>query len=197
MNARRVNAAAGVILAAQKTKQTAAGIAASLEAAGLLQSPESAAELGQLRARVAEPVALPAEVLAEVVAGVIRDFDRDSWDGSQIASLRAALFEYRDRAESPAPAALRRPIIEAYPGELFMFRGLVGVLRVVAPRGDMAEVQRLLAEHAADEQDAHTEDVAPQVTKLRAILAPSLEDPHDSPLHRTYETGHDLPTVTP
>lgn len=42
MNARRVNAAAGVICAAQKTRQTPAGIAAALEAAGLLQSPESA-----------------------------------------------------------------------------------------------------------------------------------------------------------
>ena len=58
MNARRVNAAAGVILAAQKTKQTAAGIAVSLESACLLQSPESAAELVRLRARVAELEAL-------------------------------------------------------------------------------------------------------------------------------------------
>lgn len=50
MNARRVNAAAGVILAAQKTRQTAAGIAMVLEAACLLQSPEVAAEqLAQVR----------------------------------------------------------------------------------------------------------------------------------------------------
>ncbi|WP_327333676.1 hypothetical protein [Streptomyces anulatus] len=54
MNARRVSAAAGVICAAQKTRQTPAGIAAALEAAGLLQSPESAAELVALRKRVAE-----------------------------------------------------------------------------------------------------------------------------------------------
>ncbi|MEV5261787.1 hypothetical protein AB0L02_27575 [Streptomyces anulatus] len=54
MNAKRVSAAAGVILAAQKTKQTPAGIAAALEAAGLLQSPESAAELVALRERVTE-----------------------------------------------------------------------------------------------------------------------------------------------
>ncbi|MFE3004205.1 MULTISPECIES: hypothetical protein [unclassified Streptomyces] len=49
MNAKRVSAAAGVILAAQKQRQTPAGIAAALEAAGLLQSPESAAELVALR----------------------------------------------------------------------------------------------------------------------------------------------------
>ncbi|MGQ4351946.1 hypothetical protein [Streptomyces drozdowiczii] len=61
MNARRVSAAAGVVFAAQKTRQTATGIAAALEAACLLQSPESAAEqlaqvreLDGLRVRVAE-----------------------------------------------------------------------------------------------------------------------------------------------
>lgn len=54
MNAKRVRAAEGVIFAAQKTKLTAAGIAASLEATGMLQSPESAAELVALRARVTE-----------------------------------------------------------------------------------------------------------------------------------------------
>lgn len=54
MNAARVNNVAGVILAAQKTRQTAAGIAMALEAACLLQSPESAAELVALHERVAE-----------------------------------------------------------------------------------------------------------------------------------------------
>ncbi|MYX16886.1 hypothetical protein GTY67_26415 [Streptomyces sp. SID8374] len=53
MNAKRVSAAAGVVLAAQKQRQTPAGIAAALEAAGLLQSPESAAELVALREELA------------------------------------------------------------------------------------------------------------------------------------------------
>ncbi|MGW9249710.1 hypothetical protein [Streptomyces badius] len=56
MNARRINAAAGVILAAQKQRQTPAGIAAALEDAGLLQSPESAAELVALREEQADPL---------------------------------------------------------------------------------------------------------------------------------------------
>ncbi|WP_236241121.1 hypothetical protein [Streptomyces sp. CC228A] len=43
-----------MILAAMKTRQTAAGIAASLEAACMLQSPETAAEMRRLRERVAE-----------------------------------------------------------------------------------------------------------------------------------------------
>ncbi|MFB4424858.1 hypothetical protein C5F59_027730 [Streptomyces sp. QL37] len=201
MNARRVNAAAGVILAAQKTRQTAAGIASSLEAAGLLQSPESAAELTRLRARVA---LLPAEVLADVVAAAVRTHERGGWDDAQIDALRTALFEYRDRAETPAPVTPRKPLTEAYPGELFMFRGLVGVLRVVAQHGDMAEVKRLLAEHTADEQDAYPENVAPQVTKLRALLAPSpgelaeqrhLLDPLDHVLeHLADERPQDVPT---
>lgn len=50
MNARRVSAAAGVVFAAMKTRQTATGIAAALESARMLQSPETAAEqLAQLR----------------------------------------------------------------------------------------------------------------------------------------------------
>ncbi|MFT2014647.1 hypothetical protein ACMA1D_02180 [Streptomyces sp. 796.1] len=55
MNAKRVNAAAGVLHAAQvRGRVTAAGLAADLEAAGLLQSPATAAETERLRARVAE-----------------------------------------------------------------------------------------------------------------------------------------------
>ena len=55
MNAKLVNAAAGVLLAAmEQGKRTAAGLAIALESAQLLQSPETAAELVSLRARLAE-----------------------------------------------------------------------------------------------------------------------------------------------
>jgi hypothetical protein len=54
VNASRINSAAGVVLAAMKQRQTAAGIASALDAAGLLMSPETAAELERLRVRVAE-----------------------------------------------------------------------------------------------------------------------------------------------
>lgn len=43
MNARAINAAAGVIHAAMQTRQTAAGIAVAVDAAGMLMSPETAA----------------------------------------------------------------------------------------------------------------------------------------------------------
>lgn len=55
MNTRRVNAAAGVIAAAMKNgRRVPAGIAVALESAQMLMLPEVAAELEQLRARVAE-----------------------------------------------------------------------------------------------------------------------------------------------
>lgn len=54
MNTRRVNGAAGVINAALAQCRTAAGIALALESAQLLMTPETAAELVALRARVAE-----------------------------------------------------------------------------------------------------------------------------------------------
>lgn len=85
MNARRVAAAAGVIHAAQKNRQTAAGIAASLEAAQLLQSPESAAEqlallaeVDQLRVRVEQLVAQRDDLLAESFAAELADDPDDS-----------------------------------------------------------------------------------------------------------------------
>lgn len=49
MNARAVNALAGVIHAAMRTHRTAAGIAAAVDAAGMLMSPETAKELARLR----------------------------------------------------------------------------------------------------------------------------------------------------
>lgn len=55
MNVHRVNAAAGAIHASmQQGKSLPAALAYDLEAMGLLQSPETAAELAKLRARVAD-----------------------------------------------------------------------------------------------------------------------------------------------
>ncbi|MEV6180135.1 hypothetical protein [Streptomyces sp. NPDC052015] len=54
MNTRSVNSAAGVILAALQQNRVPAGIALALDSAGLLMTPETARELAELRARVAE-----------------------------------------------------------------------------------------------------------------------------------------------
>lgn len=93
MNAHRVNAAAGVILAAQKQKNTAAGIAASLEATGMLQSPESAAELVALRARVAELETAVAHALSPHVKFADSshcEADSDPWPCPTVSTLAPA-----------------------------------------------------------------------------------------------------------
>lgn len=61
MNAKSVNSAAGVILAALQQNRVPAGIALALDSAGLLMAPETAKELAELRARVAELEARLAE----------------------------------------------------------------------------------------------------------------------------------------
>lgn len=87
MNAKRVSAAAGVVFAAQQTRQTAAGIAAALESACLLQSPETAAELESLRK-------LP-ELLREALAGAaVADDLRQGWQRrAETAEARVAELE--------------------------------------------------------------------------------------------------------
>lgn len=55
--------------------------------------------------------------------------------------------------------------------------------------------RRIAPVHAFREGEP-AEDVTPQVTKLRALLAgqrAAVEDPHDSPLYHRYRVGHDLP----
>ncbi|MFI5664631.1 hypothetical protein [Streptomyces sp. NPDC051684] len=54
MNCRAINAASGVIFAAQQQGRLAAGIALALDSAGLLNSPEHAAEFAAMRERLAE-----------------------------------------------------------------------------------------------------------------------------------------------
>jgi hypothetical protein len=55
MHSRAINAAAGVLLAAkQQDKQFPIGVAIALDAAGLLMSPERAAEFERMRQRLAE-----------------------------------------------------------------------------------------------------------------------------------------------
>lgn len=53
MNTKLINSAAGVINAALTQNRTAAGIALALDSAGMLMTPETAAELAGLRARFA------------------------------------------------------------------------------------------------------------------------------------------------
>ncbi|MFF9197296.1 hypothetical protein ACF09L_19020 [Streptomyces sp. NPDC014779] len=96
MNARRVQAAEGVILAALKTRKTAAGVAIALESACLLQSPESAAELARMRAAEAE--------MAKVIAATgLALYEEEQ----ETARLRLAWKSARERARAYGEGILR------------------------------------------------------------------------------------------
>lgn len=158
MNARRVSAASGVIFAAQKTHQTAAGIAASLEAAGLLQSPESAAKHAQLQ--------------DDITGACLARYEEEQENNL----LRARVAEL-EAARTTAAADRDKQII--------------------------AWLEKKAAEYGTSNREnrAKAEAVDRMADKLsRGAVRPacppvSPEDPHDSPLHRTYETGHDLPPL--
>ena len=179
MNARRVSAAAGVICAAQKTRQTPAGIAAALEAAGLLQSPESAAPpweraVAGLNALVDAGVAFHVEPDGHISAPfsdehiewdlkakrwVLTHDDEDDGVPPLGVSPEQALRIERDRPETRTTHDCTLPL-----------------------------VRRLDCGHCPHEvcEDC---DRCPHTCRCA-------EDPHDSPLHQSYALGHDLPEVT-
>ncbi|NUR65981.1 MAG: hypothetical protein HOQ47_09480 [Streptomyces sp.] len=90
MNTKAINSAAGVINAALTQNRTAAGIALALDSAGLLMTPETAAELATLRERFAvsdhsvdeDPIAYSLTEKAEAVEDDVRP---------QVRTLRALL----------------------------------------------------------------------------------------------------------
>ena len=83
MNTRLVNSVAGVINAALMQNCTAAGIAMALESAQLLMSPETAAELKGLRARVGE---------LELAEGLARAAEAEAQGrATELEAQRAAL----------------------------------------------------------------------------------------------------------
>ena len=61
---------------------------------------------------------------------------------------------------------------EAYPGELDMLRGVLGVVRTIARHSDIAELRRVIAEHYADERAAY-EQAAEQGERDSATTAPT------------------------
>ncbi len=92
MNAKRVNGAAGVILAALSQNRTPAGIALALESAALLMTPETAADMAS--------VSTDAVRIAEKAVEELRREHAES------ARLRARLAE-QVVAPAPAPGAFR------------------------------------------------------------------------------------------
>ncbi|MBT2508871.1 hypothetical protein J7I98_23880 [Streptomyces sp. ISL-98] len=190
MNAKRVAAAAGVIFAAQQTRQTAAGIAYALESACLLQSPETAAELAELRARC--------------------ERYRIAWRRARTRALAtgSAADRYAARTRD-LQEALRETVAEELTVQMECNALQARVAELEHQLGQAAEQRHLMdpLDHALEalplaqaRPTQVVDDVRPQVTKLRALIArqtAAVEDPHDSPLHHEYRTLRDLPEVTP
>ncbi|MFI6862609.1 hypothetical protein ACIBKZ_22400 [Streptomyces sp. NPDC050421] len=177
MNARRVNAAAGVIHAAQKTRQTAAGIASALEAAGLLQSPETAAEQVQLN--------------NDVTGACLARWEEEQDNARLRLALASAQRGRRDLRARVAELEAQAAKVAAFCAQRAEY---VTSLLNCAPDNS----------HDYDRWQGHAESRRqlsqslglpvgwPAETEPRPVPAP-VEDPHDSPLHTDYATPHDLP----
>lgn len=140
MNARRVRAAEGVVFAAMKTRQTAAGIAAALESACMLQLPQPVVTSPWERA--------VAGLNALVDAGVAFHVEPD---GHISAPFSDEHIEWDLKA------------------------------------------RRWVLTHDDEDDDSHEAKVAEYLSTPYTDDFASPEDPHDSPLHQSYATPHDLP----
>ncbi|MFH8717288.1 hypothetical protein [Streptomyces zaomyceticus] len=190
MNAKRVAAAAQVICESQKRKQTAAGIAADLEATCMLQSPESAAELVSLKASLrdaAEQVAALESDLGGAAARVAElKAERHSTNEALDDAVKALRVQ-RDRIaelEARLHAAAMTRTWTNEDGKKFVFvediaepllgRSLPDPL-VYGPTGVRCGCGK----------DAHS----------NLVPCRQPEDPHDGPLASRYAIPHDLPTT--
>ncbi|MFC7817624.1 hypothetical protein ACFUTR_23620 [Streptomyces sp. NPDC057367] len=159
MNTRRVNSAAGVILAALQQSRTPAGIALALESAGLLMTPETANDMAST---AAEAVRVAEESVTELRR-----------EHAENARLRERLAEY----EQPASQGMAPELPETALGKveeilLAHYDGL--------PRPDVAVgllLTNLRAELIAEAQHAHNTASGPgvdeSVDKLTRLLAPT------------------------
>jgi hypothetical protein len=130
MNAKRVNAAADVIFRAQKNGHvTAAGWAAALESAQMLQSPESAAEMKRLRTAYDAVSVREHELIEERDALLVRIAELES----QVAALTTQGEVLRNNAAersadkltqllAPAQALREVPDGEHYPAVHHAYR---------------------------------------------------------------------------
>lgn len=159
MNAKRVNSAAGVILAALEQNRVPAGIATALESAGMLMSPEQAQELEGLRARVAELEPLRAkyaDAAATVAELVLKRGERRKVENA----LRDQVAELEDRERRiVALLPTERCIEYGTPNALDAAQAEYGAWELVAE-----VLGRSLPQPAPADRSAH---------RLTALLAPT------------------------
>lgn len=145
----------------------------ALESARLLQSPETAAELGQLRARVAELEAL-AETASEfrVWEPGYGLYVRRRPGGTGFAILEANRTSRGRRTWTTSGWQYVGMLADS---ELFCWPDAEAAV---------AEARRIMPGALPDR-------VTAMVAPTQALQ--SLEDPHDGPLAHSYRVGHDLP----
>lgn len=116
--------------------------------------------------------------------------DRDYLDSEPVAYCSE---EHRDAAD-----ALRAEVVaefEAYPGELAMLRGVLGVVRSIARHGDLGdteggrELRQVITEHYADERAAYAE----QGEKDTAPAATSTPQPAELTIYRAAYAHDQIP----
>jgi hypothetical protein len=190
MTTRAVNAAAGVLLAAmEQGRQTPTGLAIQLDSACLLNSPEHAADVAKLQARIAE---LEAAAYGDAEVRLLNPLE-------QIQHLHACVAAQMSRADTldrlcrkqreRAEAAEEQLAVKDRPADEDPIAYALtdkAELLPVAPR--VRHLRDLIdRQHVQVKADGITRRIAP-------TQALQLEDPHDSPLHHDYRVGHDLPT---
>jgi hypothetical protein len=189
MSARSVNSAAGVVQAAwEQGRQTAAGVAVALDSAGLLMSPEVAAELVRLREERRST-----NEWVEDAAEALR-VNRDRIDG--LESTNKALRSRLAVLEGQRAALAER--LRA--GQTWRQGRLVSEDTV-----SQSELREIFGIPLAAPLDGITQPIAPvqalredDVTPMQALLAgqrAAVEDPHDGELAHRYRLGRDLPPL--
>jgi hypothetical protein len=182
VNARRVKAAADVIFRAQKNGHvTAAGWAAALESAQMLQSPESAAE----RAAAEDAVRVAGEALAELK----REHAENARLRARVAELEAAAEQIQslhlDSPMGPCPVCIDADAVIA---------GGDGLMGYPCPTARLAGAKDCDPPSFRDQ----AERSADRLTQLLAPTQALREVPdgeHYATVHHTYRLGHDLPAA--
>ncbi|MFB7440193.1 hypothetical protein ACFC01_17850 [Streptomyces mirabilis] len=225
MNTRAITSAAGVILAALQQNRTATGIALSLESAGLLMSPEAAADLASVSTDavgVTEQAVKELQREHELSAGVRQENVRLflAWGSARMRARRKneALKKLRARvaeleAQRQADQKTWRHDLRTARDEREAMAARIAELELERHSTNDALADVTLAQRAAESADRLTaffapvaslreepaaEAVTPRVPAMRALLdgqRAAVEDPHDGPLHHSYRVPRDLPQL--
>jgi hypothetical protein len=186
-NTRAINAAAGVIHACiQQGKPLPASQAYALDAAGLLNSPEIAAELVLLRARVAVlEAAAYGDAEVRLLSPVEQIRHLHACVAAQMAraeTLDRLLREYQAKTGDGSTRTVDEdPIAYALTPEALH-----------ASSGAVIEIPDRPRDGVYRQGTAHRQQMRDLIAGQRAALGN-----HDGPPHHDYTIGRDLPEVTP